>query len=458
MPRKAGPDAARAAAIAILQTLRKAGHAAFLAGGCVRDELLGLAPTDYDIATDATPDRIRALFRRTNEVGAAFGVVLVTLGPSEGLPEQATVEVATFRSEGPYSDRRRPDSVSFSDPRADAARRDFTINALFLDPIPASLPPATEGLSRGGISGRAGIPPAFLQSTPSGLVIDFIGGLPDLSRRLIRAVGDPDARLAEDHLRALRAVRLAARLGFEIDLATAGAIHAHARHLAGVSRERIGEEVRKMFTDPGRARAVSLIHRLGLDHPVLTELPRPRATGDPPATPPWLPPSLSALQEPDYPTALAAWALDRGLTPNPSTIPPVVSRYRAALCLSNDETDTLRDALIALAALETEWDSLPLPRQKRLAGGHPGFSRGLRLLQTRDPAKAQAVRHRLDQLAQTPSGLAPPPLLTGDHLVAAGFSPGPGFKALLDRVYDAQLEDRISTPAQALELARSLRI
>src|SRR3954471_3040702 len=119
MTRKASPDQARAAAVVIVRALRHAGHTAYFAGGCVRDELLGLAPTDYDIATDATPDRIRALFRRTAEVGAAFGVVLVTVGPAEGIPQPATVEVATFRSEGPYSDRRRPDAVTFSDPRSD---------------------------------------------------------------------------------------------------------------------------------------------------------------------------------------------------------------------------------------------------------------------------------------------------------------------------------------------------
>jgi tRNA nucleotidyltransferase/poly(A) polymerase len=143
--------------------LRGSGHVAYFAGGCVRDELLGLSPTDYDVATDAPPQRIQSLFRRTAEVGAAFGVVLVTPGKDEGAPDPATVEVATFRSDGPYSDSRRPDVVTFSTPEADAKRRDFTVNALFRDPMDES---ARKG----------------------GRVIDFVGGETDLNRRVIRAV------------------------------------------------------------------------------------------------------------------------------------------------------------------------------------------------------------------------------------------------------------------------------
>src|SRR5690606_2867641 len=181
----------------IASTLRSHGHIAYFAGGCVRDALLGHPPTDYDIATDATPDRVQSLFDRTAAVGAHFGVVLVKR-------RGVTVEVATFRSEGPYSDQRRPDSVTFSDPESDAQRRDFTINALFLDPL------------AGG------------HQSDGGQVIDFVGGQRDLQQKVVRAVGDPDQRLAEDHLRALRAVRFAARLGFRLDEPTAEAIRRHA--------------------------------------------------------------------------------------------------------------------------------------------------------------------------------------------------------------------------------------
>ncbi len=444
MPPKAPPEIARQVALAIVRSLRSAGHTAFFAGGCVRDELLGLSPTDYDVATDATPDRISALFRRTNEVGAAFGVVLVTLGPQEGLAAAATVEVATFRSEGPYTDRRRPDRVSFSDPRADALRRDFTINALFLDPEgDGPLPPV--------IADVATVP----HPVPGmGRIIDLVGGVEDVRRRLLRAVGEPDARLAEDHLRALRAVRLAARLGFAIDPPTASAIRRHARELLGVSRERIGDELRRILAHPTRAAAIELLQSLELDAPVLAEAhsasePRIlRLVSSGPG---------QAAAEPLHSSlglALAAWALDRGLRPDPQAIESVVARWRDALCLSNDESQAFREVLHAYRHLCTGWLSDRVPAQKRAV--RSGFEGGLVLLGITHPAAAAQVATRLEELRATPSGLRPAPLVTGDDLVAAGYKPGPAFKGVLERVYDAQLEDRIQTREQGMELAHTL--
>lgn len=424
--------------MAIVRTLRGAGHTAYFAGGCVRDELLGLRPTDFDIATDATPDRIRSLFRRTAEVGAAFGVVLVTPGPDEGAPASgphATVEVATFRSDGPYTDRRRPDVVHFSDPRSDAQRRDFTINALFLDPLASELPP---------------VPPSPEAPLHPGHVIDYVGGLEDLTRRILRAVGNPESRLAEDHLRALRAVRLAARLGFEIDPATAAAIHRHARELLGLSRERIGEELRKMMAHPSRARAIELLQDLGLDTPVLEE---PSAR-----TPPRLLSTLSISRSGvPYTTCLAAWALDRGLPLDPAQIAKLVSRWRRSLCLSNEERDGLADTLRNLATLAGPWPTLSVAQQKRAAGA-PGeaFSQALDILEARDPVAAAEFRATVASLASTPGGLAPEPWVSGDDLVAQGMAPGPRFKRLLDSVYDAQLEGRIGSPEEGLAMAREL--
>jgi poly(A) polymerase len=432
MTRKATPAQARAAATAIVRRLRGSGHTAYFAGGCVRDELLGLSPTDYDVATDATPDRIRALFKRTQEVGVAFGVVLVTPTREEGGETPATVEVATFRSDGPYSDRRRPDSITFSDPQSDARRRDFTINALFIDPLapPDAAAPAPPG-----------------HAPPRGHVIDYVGGLPDLDRRVLRAVGDPEARLAEDHLRALRAVRFAARLGFQLDPATAAAIRAHARELTGVSRERIGEEARKMLNHPAAARAVRSLEELGLDGPVLDGLHTDSHSR-----------SLEGVGQADVPTALAAWALDRGLNPaDPAASRALITQWTRALCLSNEERAAMVAVLANLGALETGWDEWSVARQKRLAGAAgPAFADALRLLQTRDPVRAQSVRARVAELAGTPSGLAPPPFITGDDLVAMGLAPGQGFKTILDRAYDAQLEGSIRTREQAIDLAREL--
>ncbi|MEM1423575.1 MAG: CCA tRNA nucleotidyltransferase, partial [Planctomycetota bacterium] len=239
-------SAQRDSAVRIVRTLAGAGHAAYFAGGCVRDELLGSEPKDYDVATDATPDEVEAAFRNTKPVGKSFGVILVRDGSS-------VTEVATFREEGAYTDKRRPDEVRFADAEADAHRRDFTINALFLDPLDT-------------------------RDDQRGRVIDFVGGLEDLERGVVRAVGDPAERLAEDHLRALRAVRFAARFAFPIEERTADAIRAHASALEGVSRERIGDELRRILAHPRRAEGVRTIHALALDAPVLAD----RALGDRP--------------------------------------------------------------------------------------------------------------------------------------------------------------------------------
>ena len=225
MVQVADPVRARAAALDLVQRLRGAGFVAYFAGGCVRDELLGLHPSDYDVATSAKPGEIAALLPlprfSTHFVGEAFGVTLVKAG-------DVHVEVATFRSDGTYTDKRRPDAVVFSSPTEDAQRRDFTMNALFLDPLSGEKTPA-----RGG-------------GSVAGTVIDFVGGVADLHAGVLRAVGDPHQRLAEDHLRALRAVRFAARYGMAIEPATAAAITAHAGDLAGVSRARLGEAPRRM--------------------------------------------------------------------------------------------------------------------------------------------------------------------------------------------------------------------
>jgi poly(A) polymerase len=322
---------ARAAAEQIVRTLIGAGHVAYFAGGCVRDELLGLTPTDYDVATDAVPERICSLFPRTAEVGASFGVVLVKIG-------EEVIEVATFRSDGQYSDRRRPDSVTFSDPVQDAHRRDYTVNALFLDPLLEGHPTAA----------AEHMPGATIAPLPGhGRVIDFVGGIADINRRVLRAVGDPDQRLAEDHLRALRAARLAAKLGLEIDQPTAEAIRRHARELQGVSRERVGEELRRMAEHPSRARAARLIQELGLESPVFM--------WDVPAGPKdWR--VLSGLpSEVGFAAALAAWAIDYGVMGGDAA--SLIKAWRGALALSNDTRDQLAAILNCLPRLELGWRS-----------------------------------------------------------------------------------------------------
>jgi tRNA nucleotidyltransferase/poly(A) polymerase len=341
--------------------------------------------------------------------------VLVKLGA-------AVVEVATFRTDGSYSDRRRPDSVAFSTAREDAARRDFTVNALFLDPFDTS------------------------PDSPRGRVVDFVGGLADLTSGVLRAVGDPERRLAEDHLRALRAARLAAKLGFEIEPGTAAAIRRHASDLEGVSRERIGDEVRNMLSHPSRPAAAGWVDKLGLTTAVVGG----SASG---SARPFV--FLKAIP-PDagLGLALAAWALDLdgGCERHAEA---TAARWRDRLCLSNAEHAELRATLTHLARLSSDWSAMSVAAQKRLAA-RGAFENAVALLEARDAGAGSAVRARVAELAASPGGIAPMPLVTGDELVARGLSPGPAFKRILDGLYDAQLEGRIRTIDEAWELAKGL--
>jgi poly(A) polymerase len=422
-----GSVKAREVATWIVRMLRDRGFVAYFAGGCVRDELLGLTPKDYDVATDARPDAIAGLFPRTAHVGAAFGVMLVR-------HEGVSVEVATFRADGEYTDRRRPDQITFSDEVADAKRRDFTVNALFLDPLKPD--------------------------TDSGRVIDHVGGVADLHAKVLRAVGDADQRLKEDDLRSLRAVRLSTRLGFEIEPATREAIRRHAGELSGISRERIGDEVRLMLEHPSRGSAMQLLAELGLDGPTFG---RPAIAGRS-----WLLPLLKpapALQdrEPNecgiVAGTLAMALLDRE---GPGLIAKtaqgegqrleVLRETRRALCLSNEERDDCLAILRHVAELREGWSASPVAKQKRI-GASRGFVWAVEIVRTLDASGADQIDRRVAELAGLHGGLAPKPYVTGDDLVEAGFSPGPSFRTVLDRVYDEQLEGRIGSPTEGLALA-----
>jgi poly(A) polymerase len=231
------PDRQRQFAVDVVRRLREAGFVAYWAGGCVRDQLLGRAPKDYDVATDATPPQIREVFGRrcTLAIGAAFGVITV-LGPKQA----GQIEVATFRRDAPYSDGRHPDSVTFSTAEEDASRRDFTVNGLFYDPIREQ-------------------------------VIDFVGGREDLAQRVIRAIGNPRDRFGEDRLRMLRAVRFTATFGFALDADTLAAVREMAGEITMVSPERIAMEMRQMLAAPGRGTAVRLLVETGLAEAILPE-------------------------------------------------------------------------------------------------------------------------------------------------------------------------------------------
>ncbi|MEM9661134.1 MAG: CCA tRNA nucleotidyltransferase [Planctomycetota bacterium] len=404
----------RNAATHVARVLQDAGHTAYFAGGCVRDELLGLSPKDYDVATDATPEQVGTLFRSTAHVGAHFGVVVVRLSKGDriGLADPVQIEVATFRSDGSYTDGRRPDSVRFATEAEDAQRRDFTINALFLDPIA----------------------PADGESI-HGHIIDHVGGIRDLRASTVRAVGNPADRLREDHLRALRAVRFAANLGFVIERGTSEAVRDQAAMLAGVSTERIGDEIRRMLAHPSRADAVTLMREHGLEA---------AAVGKPPENDLTRLGSLPA--DAGIPTALAAWALDRG---------DRGVTFRDRLCLSNAHAQACAAIMDLVDRFRYDWDSLGVAQRKRLAASR-AFLPAIEVFAGPDPIKAQTIAANRDALDATPSGLTPTPLLTGGDLIAAGYRPGPLFSIALDRAYDAQLEDRASDKDRCLAIVRAI--
>ncbi len=416
------PEQMRAAAESVVRRLRARGHVAYFAGGCVRDAQMGRIPSDYDVATDALPDEVASVFSTTRYVGEAFGVVMVR-------EKRVWIEVATFRIEWDYADGRHPGRVEFTDAENDARRRDFTINGLFYDPITDE-------------------------------VIDHVEGCADIEARVIRAIGDPVERFGEDYLRMLRAVRFAARLGFEMEPATQKAVRDLAPHLEKISRERIGMELRAMLTPETRGVAAEWVERLGLDAPVFHESPKQGAA---------MVRSVDSA-EASLALVLAVWAVGRHVSlPSGASgevaaghikklkVLPLVRRWRAALALSNDERDALRDLLSGLAEV-LRWDALAVAQRKRLMARSvwPDLVRLLGACVRCSRLDWADARIQVEMASLASEGVAPDPLITGDDLLIMGLSPGPAFRRILDAVYDAQLERRITSAEEAIELARSL--
>jgi poly(A) polymerase len=417
----AGEHPTREFAVEIVQRLQEAGYRALWAGGCVRDLLLGKAPKDFDVATDARPEDVQRLFRRTRAVGAAFGVILV-----HGPKGTGNVEVATFRSEGPYLDGRRPEHVVFSSPEEDAQRRDFTINGMFIDPLTQQ-------------------------------VFDFVGGQEDIRRKLVRAIGDPHARFREDKLRLLRAIRFAANLEFQLDPTTATAVRDMSSEIHIVSPERITQELRRMLVDQHRVRALELARESRLLVEIFPELKPLVEPADREADfTQWnaLLRTLRALPQPSFELALATLLHDvPGL--GPAQVAEITRRMR----LANKESEQIAWLVAHRNALRDP-AGLPISQLKRILA--EPFSRDLLALN-----RAAAQARQLDLSAvefcerflrdTPPAELNPPPLLTGDDLIRLGLRPGPTFKTILEQVRDAQLENRIQTHAAALELASQLQ-
>jgi poly(A) polymerase len=430
--------------ISIIRTLREHSHQAYLVGGCVRDLLLRREPADYDVATSATPDEVMRIFPETYAVGVQFGVVLIPDKTTAGAAGK-DVEVATFRSDIGYSDGRHPDEVRFTqDAREDVQRRDFTINGLLLDPI-------------------------------TNQVLDYVGGQLDLQAKIIRAIGQPELRFAEDKLRMLRAVRFAARFGYTFDPDTLAAIQKLAPQISQVSRERVREELTKMLTEGHARRAFLLLDQAGLLREVLPEIHAMKGVEQPPQYHPegdvfvhtlLL---LENLPQP-CPPALAWGALlhDVGKPPTFRVAPDRIrfdGHVQVGVKMAEEICKRLR------------FSNEDTTQILALVQNHMRFGQALQMNQStlkrflRMPRFDEHLElHRLDclssnriltayefirnKLAETPPEvMRPTPLLTGDDLIAAGYKPGPRFKEILSTVEDGQLEGTLTTKEEALQFA-----
>jgi len=385
------------AAIQVLTTLRQAGFQALFAGGCVRDMLIGREPKDHDVATDASPQQVCGLFRRRIEVGAQFGVVVVMIGDEQ-------IEVATFRTDGSYADGRRPDSVTFSDPKADALRRDFTINGMFYDPL-------------------------------AGEVIDYVGGREDLALRRIRTIGNPFDRFGEDYLRMLRAVRFSTELDFPIEDNTWQAIRQLSQRIVNVSGERVAAELERIFAVPARSKGVVMLKNSGIIEHIFPVLCYDK-----------LDQGVKVLERLDLPVqmekGLAAMFIGCQV--------PEILKMTAFLKLSNNQLNAVAwilDNRGKLLEPQMKFSVLkPLLADERFEmmfdvqrAFQSAAGQGLENLQT--------ISQRAEKLKGTV--LLPPPLLNGNEIIALGAQPGPKVGSLCRKLYEQQLDGIITTKDQA---------
>lgn len=422
----------RETATEVVRRLRAAGYEAYFVGGCVRDLLLGRQPSDYDVATNAAPDAVTKLFPQTVTVGARFGVVLVLLDAHQ-------VEVATFRSDHGYKDGRHPEAVRFAQTaEADVRRRDFTINGLLYDPL-------TEQ------------------------TLDFVGGSEDLRRGIIRTIGDPQERFAEDKLRMLRAIRFAARFGYTIEPETFAAIQQSHAGIAQVSKERIRDELVRMLTE-GRARpALELLDASGLLEVILPEVARMKGVAQPPEFHPegdvWVHTllMLEKMEQPSVTLALGVLLHDVGKPPT----------FRLADRIRFDEHTDVGAAMAEEICRRLRFSNQEIERVVALVRHHLRFKDApkmrpskLKRFLTMDGFAEHLELHRLDCLAShgdlsnyefiknvletlPAEEIRPPRLLTGDDLIEMGYAPSPLFSEILTAVEEAQLEGELNTPDEA---------
>lgn len=463
----------RQAAVKIIRKLRDKGHQGYLVGGCVRDLLLGRVPADYDVATDATPDEVMRMFPRTYAVGAQFGVVLVPVHNESGAlkqpepeyqdtdepftveqlpkPHGKVIEVATFRSDGLYTDGRHPDEVRYSkDPREDVQRRDFTINGLLLDPLNGDR------------------------------VLDYVGGRQDLNAGILRTIGEPERRFREDKLRLLRAVRFAARFSYKVEPRTMDAVRRLAPEIAQVSRERVRDEISKMLTEGKARQAFELLDETGLLKEVLPEIVKMKGVEQPPQFHPegdvWIHTLILLSMLPQPCSKTLAWGTLLHDVGKPSTFRIGPDRIRfdghvevgvaiadeicRRLRFSNEETEQIK----ALVANHMRFADVPRMKESTLKRFMrlPKFEEHLALHRIDclgSHGNLDLYKFTRERYEQTPGDeIRPRPLINGKDLIAAGLRPGPAFKDILSAAEDAQLEGRLHTRAEALDFVKQLLI
>lgn len=424
------------AAQKIAQTLQQAGHTCYFTGGCVRDSLLNTPPNDYDIATSATPKQVRKLFPKSDSIGAHFGVILVRV---HGL----AFEVATFRTDGTYTDKRRPNSVTFSSPQEDASRRDFTVNGLFQEPL-------------------------------TGEIIDFVNGSADIDQKIIRAIGNPVDRFQEDALRLMRAIRFATKLDFEIEPATWEAICENAHLLGHIAAERIQAELNQILLHKDRARGLDLMVQSGLIRHCIPEVLDLQGCEQPPQFHPegdvyvHTKIMLNMLSgEPSLELCLAVLLHDIG-KPSTYSYNPEEDRIR----FSGHDQVGAEMAEVILKRLK--YSNKTIEEVCAMVKNHMNFM-NVRFMKTskvkrfmaRPTYQQEMELHRVDcgssngitenydflrakeqEFAAEP--LIPPPLISGKDLISLGYPPGPDFKPIIEAIQNEQLEGKLSTKEQAI--------
>jgi poly(A) polymerase len=425
----------------LVDRLQRAGYTAYLAGGCVRDHLLGVEADDYDVATSARPEEVQRLFPRvTNLTGKSFGVLRVLVG-------EESFEVATFRQDGVYKDGRHPESVRFATAEEDAQRRDFTINGLFFDPVADRL-------------------------------IDYVGGEADLRAKLIRAIGNPTDRFAEDQLRLLRAIRFATRLRFTIEPTTWEAIRAAAASIRTISIERIRDELNKIFTASKPEKGLDLLDQSGLLAEVLPDIAAMHGVEQPPQFHPegdvyeHVRLMLTKIQEPNLELALGVLLHDVGKKPTMKVDEHGRIRF--------NEHESVGANMAEQIMTEMRYDNKTIETVRELVQHHMQFkdvtkmrSSTLKRMMARPTFPVELELHRIDCASShgdlkhyeylkheletmTPEQIDPPSLISGHDLKAMGIPPGKTMGRILEHIRIAQLEGTVQTRDEALKLARKL--